>query len=204
MANPNNPAGIRPIARDGSYYVGVTRTCAVPASIASNIFLGDPVVALGGSDANGVPLVGIASAGAGQPIYGSMTSVVNGPSNGAGNAVNGITQNSTIYRAGGVLTYIQVSMDPAQLWVVQEDSVGGAISAALSDNAVANLSAGTGSIFTGFSGWQMQSASVSANPNPTFQVKIIELLRGPGNAIGVFADWIVRLNNSQYSSPNGV
>lgn len=204
MANANFPQGIRPITRDGAFYVGVTRTCAVPASIASNIFLGDPLVALGGSDANGVPLVGLASAGAGQPIYGAMNSITNGPSNGAGNAVNGITQNSTIYRQGGVLTYIQVSMDPGQLWAVQEDSVGGAITAALADNAVANLVAGAGSIVTGFSGWQLQSSSVTANANPTYQVKIVELLRGPGNAIGTYADWVVRLNNSQYSSNSGV
>ena len=205
MANPNNPQGLRPIGRDGAYYVGVTRTCCVPASVAANIFLGDPVVALGGGDAYGVPNVGLATAGAGQPIYGSMISVVNGPAGGGGNAIAGITQNSTIYRQANTLTYIQVAMDPAQLFVIQEDSVGGAISASVAEGAVGNLStAVAGSIYTAFSGTQLQSSSVTAAANPTYQLKIIELLRGPGNSVGNYADWVVHLNNSQYASNSGV
>lgn len=203
MANANVAAGLRPITREGAIYAGVGTLCAVPASQASNIFLGDPLVALGGSDAFGCPLVGLASAGAGQPILGSMNGVSNGPAAG-GNAVSTVLQNSTVYRQGGVLNYILAAIDPAQLYVVQEDSVGGSISAAVASFAVGNLSAGAGNTTTAFSGFQLQSSSVTASANPTYQLKIIGLLRGPGNSIGSFADWVVRLNNSQYSSNSGV
>jgi hypothetical protein len=35
---------------------------------------------------------------------------------------------------------------------------------------------------------------VSNSANPTFQLRLLGLLRGPGNALGVNADWVVRIN----------
>ena len=60
MANSNIATGLRAIGKNGGVYDGKTQLCAVPAAQSGNIFLGDPVVALGGTDAYGVPLVGIA------------------------------------------------------------------------------------------------------------------------------------------------
>ncbi len=204
MANANFPQGLRPIARDGGFFVGLGILCCVPASVASNIGFGDPVVALGGSDANGVPLVGLASAGAGQPIYGSMLSISNGPAGGGANAIAGIQQNTPVYHQASTLGYILVSNDAAGLYIIQEDSVGGAIAAAVAANAVGNLVAGALNTITGFSAYQLQSSSVTAAANPTYQLKIVGLSRGPGNAVGNYADWVVRINNSQYTGNSGV
>lgn len=200
MANANNPLGIRPISQNGTTWSGQGQLVAFPASQASNIFIGDPLVALGGTDAFGVPMVGLATAGANNPVLGTMLGISNGP---AGSGAT-VLQNFPVYRQGGLLNYGLIINDPDQYYVVQEDSVGGAISAALAGYANANLVAGAGSTITGYSGWQMQSSSVAAAGNPTYQLKIMGLLRGPDNAVGQFADWVVTLNNPQFGSNVGV
>jgi hypothetical protein len=200
MANANQAFGIRPINQNATPWSGQGKMVAFPASQLVNIFLGDPVVAVGGTDAFGVPLVGPAVAGAGNAILGTMLGNCNGPS---GSGVT-ITRDLPIYRQGGLLNYAMITDSPDQMYVVQEDSVGGAISAALAGFAVGNLVAGAGNLITGYSGWQLQSSSVTASANPTYQVKIIALLRGPGNTVGTNADWVVTLNNPQFSSNVGV
>ena len=190
MANPNNPIGLRPINENGTPWNGQGRMVAFPASQATNIFLGDPVVPLGGTDAFGVPLVGLASAGAGNNILGSLNSICNGPS-GSGYT---ITRDLPVYRQAAIANYGFVCDDPNQLYLVQEDSVGGAIATAVGGFANGNLVAGAGSTVTGYSGWQLQSSSVAAAANPTFQLRLLGLLRGPGNSLGVNADWVVRIN----------
>lgn len=204
MANPNAPFGIGAIMANGQPYMGQGILCAVPASQSGNIFKGDPVVALGGTDAYGCPLVGIATAGAGGSILGSMMSISNGPSQGAGNAAFTVTRDLPVYRQASIANYILVSDDPNYLFAVQEDSVGGAIATATGGFANGNLVAGAGSTVTGFSGWQLQSSSVSSSANTTYQVRLLGLLRGASNALGVNAVWIVRLNNPQLWSTTGV
>lgn len=200
MANPNLPIGIRPINDNGTPWSGQGRLCAVPVSQASNIYLGDPLIALGGTDAFGCPLVGLASAGAGNPILGTMLGISNGPQG----SQYTITRDLPIYRQASILNYVLIADDPNQLYVVQEDSVGGAITAAVAGFANGNLVAGTGNTITGYSGWQLQSSSVAAAANPTFQVKILGVVRGPDNVIGTNCDWVVRLNNPQLWSTTGV
>lgn len=190
MANSNVAIGIRPINDNGTPWSGQGRMVAFPASQATNIFLGDPLVPLGGTDAFGVPLVGIATAGATNTILGGFCGICNGPQ-GSGYTV---TRDLPVYRQASILNYGFICDDPNQLYAVQEDSNGGAIAAAVAGFANGNLVAGAGSTVTGFSGWQLQSSSVSATANPTYQVRILGLLRGPDNAIGVNADWAVRIN----------
>lgn len=200
MANANVPIGLRPINDNGTPWSGQGTLCAVPASQTGNIFLGDPVVALGGTDAFGCPLVGIATAGAANTVLGSMVGILNGPS-GSGFTV---TRDLPVYRQASIANYIFIVDDPNQLYVIQEDSVGGAIAAATAGFANGLLVAGAGSTVTGFSGWQLQSSSVSSSANTTYQLRILGLQRGPDNAIGVNADWVVRLNNPQLWSTTGV
>lgn len=200
MANANVAIGLRPISDNGTPWSGQGRMVAFPASQATNIFLGDPLVALGGTDAFGVPLVGIATAGATNVVLGGFIGICNGPQG----SQSTVTQDLPVYRQASILNYGFICDDPNQLYVIQEDSVGGAISAANAGFANANLVAGAGSTATGFSGWQLQSSGVSGSANPTFQLKILGLNRGPDNSIGVNADWVVRLNLPQLWSLNGV
>lgn len=200
MANSNIAFGLRPINDNGTPWSGQGRMVAFPASQATNIFLGDPLIALGGTDAFGVPLVGIASAGNNNPVLAGFNGICNGP---AGSGYT-ITRDLPVYRQASILNYGFLPDDPNQLYAIQEDSNGGAIAASVAGFANGLLVAGAGSTVTGFSGWQLQSSSVSSSANTGYQVKILGLLRGPDNAIGVNAKWVVRLNNPQLWSTTGV
>lgn len=190
MANANIASGLRPINDNGTPWSGQGRLVAFPASQTGNIFIGDPLVPLGGTDAYGVPLVGIATAGAANNILGGFMGVANGPS-GSGST---LTRDLPVYRQASIANYGWVCDDPNQLYVIQEDSNGGAIAAATGGFANGNLVSGTGSTVTGLSGWQLQSSSVSSSANPTYQLRLIGLVRGPDNAIGTNAKWMVRIN----------
>lgn len=203
MANANVATGLQPINDNGTNWSGQGRLVAFPAAQAGNIFRGDPVVALGGTDAFGVPLCGIATAGATNLILGSFIGISNGPAAG-GNAASTVTRDLPVYRQASILNYGFIVDDPNQIYVIQEDSVGGAIAAATGGFANGNLVAGAGSTVTGMSGWQLQSSGVSSSANPTFQLRLLGLVRGPDNAIGANAKWAVRLNLPQLWNLGGV
>jgi hypothetical protein len=201
MANANTPLGLQPINENGTPWSGQGRMVFLPASLATSVFDGDPIVYLGGSDAFGVPIVGPASAGAGNPIAGVTFGPCNGP---AGSGVT-LTRDQPPYtHVGGIQSYALMADDPNILFVVQEDSVGGAITAAVGAMANGNLVAGVGSAVTGYSGWQLQSSSVTNAANTTYQVRLLGLARGPDNALGINAKWVVRLNNPQLWGATGV
>lgn len=190
MANANTPFGIRPINDNGTPWSGQGRMVYFPTSQAGNIFLGDPIVPLGGSDANGVPAVGIASAGATNVILGGFIGVSNGP---YGSQAT-LTRDLPVYRQASIANYGFICDDPNQLYAVQEDSDAGAIAAATGAFANGNLIAGAGSTITGFSGWMLDSSTVAAAGNPTYQFRLLGTLRGPDNAIGNYCKWVGRLN----------
>lgn len=200
MANFNGPIGLRPINDNGTPWSGQGRLVYFPSSQAGNIFLGDPIVPLGGTDAFGVPAVGIATAGATNVVMGGFIGISNGPS-GSGFTV---TRDLPVYRQASIANYGFICDDPNQLYVVQEDSVGGAIAAGTGGFSNGNLVAGTGSTVTGFSGWQLQSSTVTGAGNPTYQLKLLGTLRGPDNALGVNAKWVVRLNLPALWSTAGI
>ena len=198
MANINAAFGIRPINDNGTPWSGQGRMVCMNASEGNNIFLGDPIVPLGGSDAFGVPLVGIASAGATDTILGGFIGRCNGP---AGSGVT-LLQNDTVWRHASVLTYGFVCDDPNQLYTIQEDSVGGAIATATGGFSNANLVAGTGSQTTGFSGWMLQSSTLSAAY--LYQMRIVQLLQESDNAVGTYAKWLTFINNHPFNSTTGI
>lgn len=202
MANSNVTVGLQPIDELGKPWFGVLNLYYVPAS-QGNLFRGDPLIPLGGTDNFGVPAVGIATAGAGNFLVGPMVSIASGPAAG-GNATIPITRDLPLYHQGGQAGYVLVADDPDIRFAVQEDSNGAVLSPAVSAFANANLVAGAGNTITGISGWQLQSSSVANAANPTFQLKILALRRSPDNAIGAFADWIVRINLHSILNPNGI
>lgn len=193
MANINAAFGMRPIMDNGTPWSGQGRLVAFKAGDANNIFLGDPLVPTTGTDAYGVPYVTIATAGAANTILGGFGGISNGPSNGSQAAFT-ITRDLPVYRQASIANYGFVCDDPNQLYAIQEDSNGGAIAAGVAGFSNGNLVAGAGSTITGYSGWQLQSSSVSNTANATYQLRILGLLRQPNNAIGNYADWVVRIN----------
>ncbi len=204
MANANIATGLTPIMDNGMTFDGQGQLVCFAASYAQNVFLGDPLVYIGGGDANGVPYVQLATAGATNVVAGSFGGISNGPAGQAGNALTTVTRDMPIYHPASTLQYGLLFNDPNQLFAIQEDSVGGAIAAGTGPAANGNLVAGAGNVITGRSGWQLQSSSVSATANATYQLRILGILRGPDNGIGVNAKWIVRMNLPQLWGTAGV
>ena len=200
MANTSTPMGLQPIGMNGMPWYGACRVYNVPASDGTALYRGDPVIAAGSADAFGVPTAIRATAAGGAYISGVMVGVVNGPRAGA-SATVGLTQNSTVYRAASTNTYILVADDPNQLFVAEEDGLGGALAATnVSQNI--DLISGTGSTVTGLSGFLLDSST--ANTTATLQCRLIELLRSPDNEIGTSAKWVVRINLHQLWRTTGI
>jgi hypothetical protein len=202
MANANIPRGLQPYAhQSGALWTGALRTYYVPVGNATALYLGDPVnLVTNSSDGNGVPAVGIATAGTGDQILGAYM----GRSN-EGGILPPITllQSNNVYLPASTAAYVYVCDDPDLLYWIQEDSVGGAMaSGAAGGNA--NLVAGAGSTITAQSGWQLQSSSLlHTQTTPFSQLRIIQALQEIDNLVGVNCKWLVKINQgiSAFTNP---
>jgi len=180
MANSNAPTGLWVTRlRNGAPWVGPLRTYYHPATDNAALYVGDPVVLAGSGDARGVPTVTLATAGATNRITG---------------VVVGFLPTSPYmlkYGAASTAFYPIVCDDPAALFVVQEDSAGGALTA---DNIGENIDliAAAGNPNTGTSGWMLDSSS--AGTGATKQMRIIGLFDAADNAIGTNAKWLCAIN----------
>ena len=199
MSNANTPFGLKPINMNGTPWNGQATLYYIGTGESTAVFVGDPVIPGGSGDGYGVADVVLATAGTSNYLIGAVVAVVNGPAAGA-NAAIGITQNSTVYHPASTAGYVLVADDPNQLFVMQEDSVGGAIAAtALSSNF--SMVSGVGSTTTGLSGWMIDS---SVSNTTSLQLRLMRLLREPDNAIGNYAKWVVRINQHSLWNTTGI
>lgn len=204
-ANANTPHGLLPVRHtDGRFYTSACRAYYVPSTVTHNIFIGDPVLVLGGGDANGIPSVDLATAGATNYITGAMVGIVNQGGIPSIGSVSTVTRDLPVYHQASTTGYILVADDPDLLFNVQEDSVTSTISAANGPSINANLQAGGGgSTTTGYSSWMLVSNTV-ANTN-TFQMRIIQGVQEIDNVIGQnFAKWLCKINLHSQSNTTGV
>lgn len=195
MANANVARGLIPYRRTtGEPYNGAANIYYVPAAVASNIFIGDPVTWLtNAADANGIPSVTLATAGSSNNVLGAMVGIVNG-----GEPIVSVVQNSPVYHVASTAAYILVADDPDLLYMVQEN--GSMVQGAPGRNV--NLVSGSGSTTTGYSGWQLNSSTL--NTTNTLQMKIMRLLEQADNAVGTNAKWLTRINLNALTSTTGV
>lgn len=202
MPNPNTPRGLIPYRNmTDSYFTGGLGLYFIPSSYPTALFIGDPVVATGVSDANGVPVVARATAGAANNLLGPIVSIAPGGNN---MGVLGVTRDMQVYHVGSTSQYVLVAHDPSWLFWIQEDSVGGSIAMATAGMKNANLVAGAGSTVTGYSGWQLQSSSLAA-AQPTYQLRVLRGLQEEDNVMGdTNAKWLVKINLHSLTSLNGV
>lgn len=202
MPNANSPFGLRPYSMlSGAPYNNAVRTYYVPASNATALFIGDPVVSVtNSSDGNGVQTVQIATAGGGASVLGAFLGI----SNSAGMATIPLLQHQPVYLPASTAAYVYVSDDPFLLYLIQEN--GGMVSGASLRNA--DLIAGAGSTITAQSGWQLNSGSLQTTA--TLQLKIIQMLQEQdnwvaANPLGVAnARWLVKLNTHELMTALGV
>lgn len=189
MPNTNSPFGLKPVQHlDGSPFNGACRKYFVPASYATALFLGQPLIATGASDANGIPVVQTASAGGGAYTIGPMVGIVDG-----GEPVVAVTRDMPLYHLASTAQYILVADDPDLIFEVQEDSVGGAIAAATAGSKNIDLVAGAGVTGSGLSGWMIDSSTI--NTTNTLQMRILQGVERTGNTIGQsYAKWLCTIN----------
>ena len=190
--NANTPRGLQPYAYSwGAPYNGAVDVFYVPSSNGTALYVGDPVVFTQNSaDAQGVPVVTIATAGSTNKISG----VFMGRANNANELITTVTQATNVYLPVSTASYVYVASDPNLLYWAQEDSVGGSMAYTSGGGNTASLVAGTGSTVTGFSGWQIQSSSVTTGT----QVAIMRPLPQIDNVVSstitfTNAKWLIRI-----------
>ena len=198
MANADIATGLWPVRKtSGQYWTGAANIYNIPSSYGSNLFLGDPMIPTGTSDANGIPNVTIATAGTSNYLIGTFVGIVNG-----GEPIVSVTRDLPIYHQASTQQYILVADDPELMFRVQEDGLGGAAGVTAS-SANANLIAGSGSTVTGMSGWMLDSSTV--NTTATLQVRILRPVQAPDNdATLTLAKWLVRINLHSLTNTTGI
>jgi hypothetical protein len=199
MPNRNMPRGIIPVQRlDGSPYSGQANIYFVPASYATALFIGLPLIATGASDANGIPVVQVATAGASNQTIGPMVGVVSG-----GEPVVTLQRDSLVYHPASTAQYILVADDPDLIFEAQEDSVGGSIAMATAGTKNVDLVAGAGSTVTGYSGWMLDSSTVATGN--TLQMRLLRgVHRADNEMASAYARWLCRINLHSLRNLTGV
>lgn len=200
-ANPNTPYGLQPIKRlDGATWQNSLRTYFVAAAKTNALYIGDPVIKLNaGADVNGVPGVDLAAAGTAAQITGVVCGFLGVSTAGSGNTPSFFGLSATpgpAYRPATTALdyYVLVNDDPEALFAIQSSDTGGVPSATNLVGLNANLIAGTGSPYTGWSGWQLNPSG--AGTGATIQCRVIGVLGEQGNAVGgTHCKFVVQIND---------
>lgn len=181
MPNSNAPSGLTPKRyRNGAPFVGPLRRYFHPATDSTALYIGDPVIIAGSADTDGTPTCTRATAAS----AGRITGVVVGFEPNA-------TLNAAGYGAASTAFYPLVCDDPAVLYEIQEDSVGGAL-AATSVGLNADLIAASGNNATKQSGFMLDSSTAAVTA--TLQLRVVQLEQRADNEIGTNAKWLVAIN----------
>lgn len=180
MPNTQVAYGFRPIFEaDGSAWAGTTTEYFVPATDATALYIGDPVIIAGSADADGVPTATRATAAGGGRITGVVVGFRPSPT---------IIANG--FRAASTAEYILVADGPNTIYTAAEDSIGGSL-AATSVGLNVDMIAGTGNRVTG-SGFLIDSSTAATTA--TLQWRIIGLNKTVGTEIGQYGQYLVRIN----------
>lgn len=180
MANSNAPRGLLPARlRNGAPWVGPCSLYYHPSTDSAALYPGDPFIIAGGADSRGIPTGTLATAGATNRITGCVVALV--PT----------APFQTQYGAASTAFYFLACDNPDVLYEVQEDSVGGALSAAEVGENV-DLIAAAGTAATATSGWQLDSSTHGTGA--TLQMRIVRLEDRADNIIGTNAKWLVAVN----------
>ena len=195
MANVNAPAGFQACDHLGSAYNPTTRRVAFAAGDSSAAFKGTLVKYTGAVDTDGVTPVVTLAAPADTKLAGAIVSFE--PQR-AGNW-------TTYYRTASTRQYANIPADPQQLYMVQEDSVGGNIAVATAIGQNIDFTAESGNTVTGWSTMQLDSSTPAAS-TAALPIRLIGPAMQPSNdptSAGSNGNWIVKLNQNAYDNTTG-
>jgi hypothetical protein len=126
MSNLNAPFGLSPLQyRNGNAWTGLGRLYAIAAADTNAFYIGDPVKIVANTDANGIPIVTLGTAGASlRGVVMSVGTAVQGGFLQGGPFVNpqNLQQN---YRPSGAQTQVYYAMvvdDPDVVFSIMENS----------------------------------------------------------------------------------
>ena len=199
MANANIARGLIPVRhRNGAPYTGAASVYHVPASYATALYVGDPVIIVtDASDANGIPTVARATAAGGAYTIGPIIGMAS-----AGDPPTINTQDKPTYHAASTLGYVMVADDPDLLFEIQEDSVGGVMTVGAAGRN-ADFIAGTGSTTSGYSGFMLDSSTLATTN--TLQLRIVgPVQRADNDPTLDYAKWLVAINLHSFRNLTGV
>jgi len=199
MANLDAAFGLRPVRHaNGQPYTGGGNMYYVPSTYGSNIFVGDPVIAVtDDADAAGIQRVTLATAGATNYALGVVVGVAN-----AGDPAVPVTRDQPVYHQASTAGYVIVADDPDMLFECQEDGVGGAMGVGAVGRNV-DLVAGTGSTVTGQSAWELDSNTLGTTNN--LQMRIVAPVERTDNDPALTnARWLVKFNLHSLRNLTGV
>ncbi len=189
MANSNVARGLQPVRhRNGAPWAGAATKYYVPASDATALYIGDPVVVVtDASDSKGTPTVTKATAGATNYITGVVIGFIT-----AGDPPVVRSRDAGVHRAALTEAYVLVADDPDLVFEMQEDSVGGVMTVGAAGRN-ADFVDGSGSAYTGMSGVSLDSSTLGTGN--TKQLRIIAPVDRPDNDPTLdYAKWLVSIN----------
>ncbi len=188
MSNPSNAAfGLRPVRHiDGTPWNGATVRCRIAAGYAVSLFLGDPVLwttALTGKNEY-YPTIMVSAGTTGVIVRGVITSFEPNPDN--------LTQQ---YSPASTAGWANVCMaTPDLIFQIRDDGDGTPTAVYAGQNAV--IAAGSGSTFTGLSGYILDG-STTPTTTQAHSLHIVGLADIETNELGDYAIWDVIINTSR-------
>lgn len=200
MANAAAPFGLRPTRyRNGSPWSGKCTPYYVPSTDATALYRGDPVVIVG--DSNTTEISGFPPG-----TLSSVTIATAGDTPGTGTLITGVmwgvydaTRETNIYRAASTEQIIWVVDDPDVVFQIQDSGDG------VPDNdwvgLNANLVSGTGSTYTGLSGWKLDANGDPPAADASNQLLILNLSRIQKNDADDYGVWDVLINQHTQVQP---
>jgi hypothetical protein len=189
MANTDLRNGAIPCNAHGGHYVGSVNMYYLPTAESNDIAVGDFVIMGGTGDDDGVPSVARATAGS--------TDIVG--------VVVGFKPDAAYlddtHRTASTERYCFVADDPDQLFMIQEDDGGTALTKAeIGQNCDLLVSAGVDTT-TGLSQMEIDRSTVGTTNG---QLRLLGLEQAPNNEFGDWANWIVRVNEHAFGKVGGV
>lgn len=192
MANPNKVMGLSPVKYlNGADWDGRGSVYSVLTTEGNLLSIGDPVKLGGTADANGVPNVVQATAGA--TAVGVILAIGTNPN---GPWINPSDLTKVQAPATKPVTYYAfVADDPNIIFEIQEGGAGANLAITnVGENAdFIAAAAATGTVVSGFT-----LDNNNHDTTSTRNLKILRLAPRADNAIGTFAKWWVLLNNHSF------
>lgn len=183
MANADTPFGLKPVrGRGGVAYNGAANPYYVPATYATDLFIGDPVVKTGTANTTEVKRVG------GDFGIGTLPEI-NKAAAGSTNRISGVivgfmpvTRDSPVYGAASTERVALVADDPDLVFEAQGDDA----LAVTGIGANANLVFGAGNTITGASGVEVDSSTSAVGA--TLQVRVLRMVNRVDNEANAAAN----------------